>query len=105
MIYRVVLKPAAGSDEAFVGALRHATRKIPAFTPYEDVYDYDHPDTGVRFQIEMDDPADRSADYAAHEDGAIAMIHLYYARPSLFGHEAANVLGEIAKNLPIHMLD
>ena len=51
MIFRLGLKPAAGDDKTFVGALRHAMRKIPAFSPYEDVYDYDHPDTGVHFQI------------------------------------------------------
>ena len=105
MSFDLGLKPAAGSAKSFLGALRHAIRKIPAFSPYEDTFDYDHPDTGVHFQLYLHDTEPNEEAEQDEDDGALATLNLNYARPSLFGREAANVLAEIAKNLPLLTLD
>jgi len=96
------LKPATGGTDAFLGALRHAMRRNPAFTQYEDIFDYDHPDTGVHFQMYLNDPADLRDD---DDDDAAATLTLNYARPSLFAHEAADVLSALARDLPLLVLD
>ena len=105
MSFDLGLKPATGSAQAFLGALRHAIRKIPAFSPYEDTHDYDHPDTGVHFQLYLHDTDPDAEAQDDEDDGALATFNLNYARPSPFGREAANVLAEIAQNIPLLTLD
>lgn len=99
MSWDLYLKPASGSAETFIGALRHSLRQIPAFhSETEAQFDYLNDDTGVYFGIDLTPDGDI-------EEEGLAVLTINFARPSPFGREAAQILARIARNLPLLVLD
>ncbi len=97
MSWDIYLKPSHGSAEAFVGGLRHTLRRFEPFTrTSETSFDYLSEDTGVYFGIDMIREGD---------DDGLAVMTVNFARPSPFGREAAAILSDIARSLPLLVRD
>jgi len=65
------------------------------------MFDYDHPDTGVHFQIFLNAPHENRA----AEDDGLATLALNFARPSMFVNEAASIIQVLARALPLLVCD
>ena len=109
MSWDLYLKPSRGSPAAFLGGLRHALRRTQHFTDMGGgQFEYLNDETGVYFGLDITEPAedaDAPTDEQDEDDDSLAVVTINYARPSPFGREAAQVLSEIARDLPLLVRD
>ena len=99
MSYTIELKQRSGSAKAFLGAMRHALRRFEATEDMGDLFDYVNDSTDVHFQFELG-PLDR----IEPDDGPATLV-INFARPSPFVREAAAVMAEVARNVPLLCID